>query len=97
MSFTPLALRAQRYRFRIPLNPLQQLGTRTYKSTERTRTIADLLDFKPPEPVPDTTANGWVRSVRAQKQHHFVSIGDGSSLVPIQAVVPPDQAEGWDI
>lgn len=30
------------------------------------------------------------------KRAHFVSLGDGSSLDGVQAVVPADQAEGWE-
>ncbi|KAI5863792.1 asparaginyl-tRNA synthetase [Durotheca rogersii] len=57
-------------------------------------TVAGLLEFKPDQPVPDVKIDGFVRSVRAQKRLHFVALGDGSSLEPLQAVVPPDQAEG---
>ncbi|KAI1773077.1 asparaginyl-tRNA synthetase [Hypoxylon cercidicola] len=59
--------------------------------------IAGLLDFKPHEPVSEVKVDGYVRSVRAQKRHHFVSLGDGSSLESLQAVVPADQAEGLTI
>ncbi|KAK5630186.1 hypothetical protein RRF57_005901 [Xylaria bambusicola] len=56
--------------------------------------ISSFLTFKPEEPVDDVKVDGYVRSVRAQKRHHFVTIGDGSSLESLQAVVPVDQAEG---
>ncbi|XXH01987.1 asparaginyl-tRNA synthetase [Hypoxylon texense] len=56
-----------------------------------------LLGFKPHEPVSEVKVDGFVRSVRAQKRHCFVSFGDGSSLEPLQAVLPADQAEGLTI
>lgn len=57
-------------------------------------TVSGLLDFKPNEAVQNVKIDGYVRSVRAQKRHHFVALGDGSSLESLQAVVPADQAEG---
>ncbi|GAW24089.1 hypothetical protein ANO14919_136690 [Xylariales sp. No.14919] len=59
--------------------------------------VSGLLDLKPSEAVENVKIDGYVRSVRAQKLHHFVAIGDGSSLKPLQAVVPADQAEGLTI
>ncbi|GAP90835.1 putative asparaginyl-tRNA synthetase [Rosellinia necatrix] len=59
--------------------------------------ISGLLDFTPAEPVENVKIDGYVRSVRAQKHVHFVSLGDGSSLKPLQAVVPVDKAEGLTI
>ncbi|KAI1350438.1 hypothetical protein F5Y01DRAFT_286362 [Xylaria sp. FL0043] len=59
--------------------------------------VAFFLDLKPDEPVEDVKIYGYVRSVRAQKRHHFVALGDGSSLESLQAVVPADQAEGLTI
>lgn len=58
--------------------------------------VAGFLEWRPTEGVPDVNVNGYVRSVRAQKRHHFISLGDGTSTEPLQAVVPADQAEGWD-
>ncbi|KAI0487157.1 hypothetical protein F4859DRAFT_328368 [Xylaria cf. heliscus] len=60
-------------------------------------TISGLLDFKPDEAVQNVKIDGYVRSVRAQKRHHFVALGDGSSLQSLQAVVPADQTEGLAI
>lgn len=57
-------------------------------------TVAGFLNFKPQDAVSDVKIDGFVRSVRAQKRHSFVALGDGSSLESLQAVVPPDQAEG---
>ncbi|KAI0202144.1 hypothetical protein F4808DRAFT_79993 [Astrocystis sublimbata] len=59
--------------------------------------VSGLLDFKPHEAVENVKIDGYVRSVRAQKRHHFVALGDGSSLESLQAVVPADQAEGLAI
>ncbi|OTA92195.1 hypothetical protein M434DRAFT_329556 [Hypoxylon sp. CO27-5] len=59
--------------------------------------VSGFLDFKPHQPVSDVKIDGFVRSVRAQKRYHFVSLGDGSSLDSLQAVVPADQADGLDI
>ncbi|KAI1431896.1 asparaginyl-tRNA synthetase [Xylaria sp. CBS 124048] len=59
--------------------------------------ISGFLDFKPTETVENVKVEGYVRSVRAQKHHTFVALGDGSSLESLQAIVPPDQAEGLTI
>ncbi|KAG9243006.1 asparaginyl-tRNA synthetase-like protein [Calycina marina] len=37
--------------------------------------------------------NGRVRSVRRQKKWTFASIGDGTTLEPLQAIMTPEQAE----
>ncbi|KAI1421599.1 hypothetical protein F5Y12DRAFT_787372 [Xylaria sp. FL1777] len=68
-------------------------------STESTvpRTVSSFLDFTPAVPIEDVKIYGYVRSVRAQKHYHFVTLGDGSSLEALQAVVPADQAEGLTI
>lgn len=36
---------------------------------------------------------GFVRSIRKQKTRAFASIGDGSSLEPLQAMLTPEQAQ----
>ncbi|KAK1757269.1 hypothetical protein QBC47DRAFT_422244 [Echria macrotheca] len=58
------------------------------------QSIAELLQWKPAERVDDVVVNGFVRSVRAMKAHGFVSLGDGSSLAPLQALVHADQVPG---
>ncbi|KAI0598397.1 hypothetical protein F4775DRAFT_592390 [Biscogniauxia sp. FL1348] len=78
---------------RITSNLRTQGVPRVFLSTIPT-TVSGLLDFKPSEPVSDVKVNGYVRSVRSLKNRHFVSIGDGSSVEPLQAIVPADQAEG---
>lgn len=60
------------------------------------RSIAKLLDWKPQSDVRDVVVNGFIRSVRTMKARSFVALGDGSSLAPLQALVPTDQAEGYD-
>lgn len=97
MSFIQLALRAPRCRFRPSLISLQPLVTRNCSIHTSRDTIAAILDSKPLDAINDVEVSGFVRSVRSQKRHHFVSLGDGSSLEPLQAVVPADQAEGWGI
>lgn len=37
---------------------------------------------------------GAVRTIRKQKHHAFLEVGDGSSVHSLQAVLKPDQAEG---
>ncbi|KAF2033387.1 asparaginyl-tRNA synthetase [Setomelanomma holmii] len=51
---------------------------------------------KPPGPSDGDTLklNGYVRSVRKQKRIAFAAIGDGSTLQTVQAVLPPQLAEG---
>ncbi|KAI0148553.1 asparaginyl-tRNA synthetase [Xylariaceae sp. FL1272] len=70
--------------------------SRAWIATSAT-TVSRLLDSKPDASVSHVRIDGYVRSVRAQKRHHFVSLGDGSSLESLQAVVPADQAEGLTI
>ncbi|EFX03355.1 asparaginyl-tRNA synthetase [Grosmannia clavigera kw1407] len=56
--------------------------------------VAGFLVWKPADPVADVAVNGFVRSVRSMKSNTFVTLGDGSSLAPLQAVVPADLADG---
>jgi hypothetical protein len=58
--------------------------------------IAKLVGGGQSGPTEEVTVNGFVRSVRSQKSHSFVSLGDGSSMVPLQAVVPANRADGYD-
>lgn len=66
------------------------------RAHQAVRSVAQLLQWKPkpPEKVDHVVVNGFVRSVRSMKAHRFVSLGDGSSLAPLQAVVQADHAEG---
>ncbi|KAH7085505.1 mitochondrial carrier domain-containing protein [Paraphoma chrysanthemicola] len=72
-------------------------------STFSPSSIAELLrpssaQAFPPQPGPSDgeslQINGYVRSVRKQKRIAFAAIGDGSTLQTIQAVLPPQLAEG---
>lgn len=65
-------------------------------SKQTKQSIAELLRWKPAEKVDDVVVNGFVRSVRSMKAHRFVSLGDGSSLAPLQALVHTDQAQGYE-
>ncbi|PSR81464.1 hypothetical protein BD289DRAFT_484404 [Coniella lustricola] len=56
----------------------------------------DLSGQTGPE-VPKVVVNGFIRSVRAMKSRYFVALGDGSSLAPLQALIPKEQAEGLSI
>ncbi|KAI1851417.1 hypothetical protein JX266_003492 [Neoarthrinium moseri] len=78
---------------------LFQTTWRTAKAFKSTtpENVAGLLRWEPSEPVSGVEINGYVRSVRAQKKHHFVSLGDGTTINSLQAVVPADQAEGLTI
>jgi hypothetical protein len=62
-------------------------------------TISQLLHPDPASPSPSSprslTVNGFVRSIRKQKRVAFATIGDGSSLEALQAVLTPDQAKGY--
>lgn len=40
--------------------------------------------------------SGSVRTIRKQKRHAFLEIGDGSTLHSLQVVLNPDQAQGCD-
>ncbi|CZR57876.1 related to asparaginyl-tRNA synthetase (mitochondrial) [Phialocephala subalpina] len=55
-------------------------------------TIARILEEKPADPT-DVVVTGFIRSIRNQKQRSFASIGDGSSLEPLQALLTPAQAQ----
>ena len=58
--------------------------------------ISGLLEWKPEAAVDSVAVNGFVRSVRSMKNHRFVSIGDGSTVAPLQAVIPTQHAEGYE-
>ncbi|KAK4166533.1 putative mitochondrial asparaginyl-tRNA synthetase precursor [Cladorrhinum sp. PSN259] len=91
-----LALRpSRRIIARVPAatRPTHGLGRR-YVSSFPSKSVSQLLQWKPAEKVDDVVVNGFVRSVRGMKAHRFVSLGDGSSLAPLQAVVETDQADG---
>jgi hypothetical protein len=57
--------------------------------------IAHLLDEGTQNPE-SVIVNGFIRSIRNQKQRSFASIGDGSSLEPLQALLTPEQAKRFE-
>jgi len=56
--------------------------------------VADLLDTAP-STTDNVIVNGFIRSIRNQKNRSFASIGDGSSLEPLQALLTPQQAQRY--
>lgn len=72
--------------------PAYSRHARTIHHSANTNIIADLLDRR--ESAPDTAiVSGYVRTIRNQKNITFASIGDGSSLEPLQALLTPEQAQ----
>ncbi|KAE9369073.1 asparaginyl-tRNA synthetase [Stipitochalara longipes BDJ] len=59
--------------------------------SNRKSTIAHLLD-QGPKDREKVIVNGFIRSIRNQKQRSFASVGDGSSLEPLQALLTPQQS-----
>lgn len=39
--------------------------------------------------------NGFVQTIRKQRKRSFAAIGDGTSLRTLQAVLQPEQADGY--
>ena len=74
----------------------------SYSRTVHTRSgldsasIAHLLDNGPKDAT-NVVINGFVRSIRNQKQRSFASIGDGSSIQPLQALLTPSQAQRYGL
>ncbi|KAH8175005.1 tRNA synthetases class II (D, K and n) domain-containing protein [Sarocladium implicatum] len=56
--------------------------------TTKDKSLADLKGWAPDGPSPEIKVYGHVRSVKKLAQHMFVNITDGSSMRPLQAVVP---------
>ncbi|TLD32982.1 hypothetical protein PspLS_00686 [Pyricularia sp. CBS 133598] len=75
------------------------LSTRCVSNTSSssTRSVARLLEWKPTTEAQNVVVDGYVRSVRSMKTASFVSLGDGSCLAPLQAIVPVDQASGLSV
>lgn len=76
-----------------PLDLRRVAGFHQCASQWSSRSVAELLQWKPAEKADDVTVNGFVRSVRSMKTHRFVSVGDGSSLAPLQALVQADDGK----
>ena len=86
---------AQRPSRRIAPRPNVRLSVRAISRRAPTP-VADILALKPESEVPDVVINGFVRSVRHMKSQSFVSLSDGTSLAPLQALVPTDRSEGCE-
>ncbi|KAH8552583.1 asparaginyl-tRNA synthetase [Umbelopsis sp. PMI_123] len=71
------------------LNAVRRLYT-TRQSLPRT--IKAILNEKNPVEAP-VSINGWIRSVRSQKNVSFANVNDGSNLKGIQAILNNDQAK----
>ena len=58
--------------------------------------IATILSKDPQEAstLQSTRVVGTIRTIRNQKRHSFVEIGDGSTPRSLQALLEPHQAEG---
>lgn len=69
----------------------QSRGLHT-KPLSHESSIAHLLD-QGPKDSERVVVNGFIRSIRSQKQRSFASVGDGSSLEPLQALFTPQQSE----
>ena len=54
-----------------------------------TITVKNALDSTPSPSAPPIRLQGWVRSVRRQKQLAFIELCDGSTSSAIQLVLPP--------
>lgn len=77
---------------------IQSNFSRRYLSQNTNGRIAQLLEWKPESGAQNVVVNGYVRSSQKSKEFRFVSIGDGSSLKFLQAVVPRDlvQLQGYE-
>jgi len=81
---------------RTPSLTLECSSGRRCLSQGSKRSIAQFLEWNPAEKVDDVVVEGYVRSVRSMKSHRFVSLGDGSSLAPLQALIDADQSSGCE-
>lgn len=64
-------------------------------TSSKRKCIRNFLEWKPEEEVGNVVVDGWVRSVRAMKKRAFITLGDGSSLAPLQAVIPGGDLQGY--
>lgn len=65
------------------------------ETSPQRRSIRSFLEWKPEEAARHVVVDGWVRSVRDMKKRAFVALGDGSTLAPLQAVVPGGHLQGY--
>ena len=54
------------------------------------QSIKQILSSKPKQAI----VNGWIRSIRHQKQVVFLDISDGTCHEGLQAVISPELAQG---
>ncbi|KAF2667200.1 mitochondrial carrier [Microthyrium microscopicum] len=69
----------------------------TFRWHHRNLSISSLLNPKSNDtPAEDQllTVQGLVRSVRKQKKVAFLALGDGTTYLPLQAVLSPEQTQG---
>ena len=59
--------------------------------------IAKLLHDVPKGDSEEIVVNGFIRSIRNQKKMSFASVGDGSSLEPLQAILTPALSERLEL
>ncbi|KAG4028835.1 hypothetical protein MFRU_019g01210 [Monilinia fructicola] len=66
----------------------------SYPTKSSQLSVAKLLGTLPKDiDEVKVNVNGFIRSIRNQKKISFASIGDGSSVQPLQALLTPQQAE----
>ncbi|RAL62024.1 hypothetical protein DID88_002512 [Monilinia fructigena] len=66
----------------------------SYPTKSSQLSVAKLLGTSPKDiDEVKVNVNGFIRSIRNQKKISFASIGDGSSVQPLQALLTPQQAE----
>ena len=56
--------------------------------------VATILATPPRHDGQTITVEGSIRTIRSQKQRSFVELGDGSTVLSLQAVLDPQLAEG---
>ena len=81
-------------RNRIPDYSFRQASRHVSTLTSNDKTIATILATDPDTSLQPTRVIGTVRTIRNQKRHSFVEIGDGSTSRPLQALLEPHQGEG---
>lgn len=97
-SLTPLTIKSPscaRYYWKT-IEATKRAGSITEVSIPKAQgKLGDLLQHseKSEELLGELEVQGFVRSIRKQKRIAFAAIGDGSNLLPIQAVLEPAQAE----
>ena len=86
-------------RSRIPNSPFPSLVLQSRaQSASAVRTlkpnVAAVLNSKPTDDCHAITVTGSVRTIRNQKHHSFLELGDGSTTQTLQALLEPAQANG---